>query len=72
MVLYCPPWRKPRPTSPSEIARFYQGIPSCETQVQQQQEQGTWLDADLDEITLHDVLWKDFQAYHMQTLDPSS
>ncbi|EPS28713.1 hypothetical protein PDE_03659 [Penicillium oxalicum 114-2] len=41
MVLYCPPWRKPRPTSPSEIARFYQGIPSCETQVQQQQEQDT-------------------------------
>ncbi|CEJ59393.1 hypothetical protein PMG11_08018 [Penicillium brasilianum] len=34
MFLHCPPWRKPRPASPSDVARSYQVSQVCDVEAQ--------------------------------------
>lgn len=41
MFLHCPPWRKPRPASPSDAARSYQASHPCGLEAQRHRTQGT-------------------------------
>ncbi|KAJ5485030.1 hypothetical protein N7539_005018 [Penicillium diatomitis] len=50
MFLHCPPWRKPRPESPSEVARSYQESP---TRVPQTLEQGQDIPHELEHPDSH-------------------
>lgn len=40
MFLHCPPWRKPRPASPLDVARSYQGSQIRDVQAPRQHAQG--------------------------------